>query len=444
MSQESIGVVNRVLQKHFKNSVIYNEEQKPFVRELTMKDVITRILSFLLDSIFMFWPSMIFIISILLLASPANIGESLVISTWELTVIYIVSILSFNTISAIYWVGQTIGLRYYDLKIVKKDHSELTISNVIIRELIGVSLPWACILLSYCMISFSAFIALFVLFLLGNLVFIIVDKKHRSPIDVLLGTTIIKLSDMHQIKEFDEEVIKEEIEEGKDDANLPKEEAALTEEKVDVETKEEKEEALETEEPSLEPLEEESIEVTKDIILEEEPVIEEKEVDSEETMTEPVVEEHEEEIEKQSKAKSKKEKSVTEIISEAVTVVDQALENKKEIYPVKIEKTKKKETTTTKNKTVKVENEENNQKDQVIEDKKDIVMEQRKEEKIEQEPITSKSSHKTEPSKDKKVPKKNQKKKTGKNTKAPAKKATVKVKDIKPIASVKKTTKKSN
>lgn len=412
VSQESIGVVNRVLQKHFKNSAKYNEAQKEYVKELQLTDVKTRVLSFLLDSIFMFWPSMIFIVAFLLLTSPANIGESLVIDTWDLTIVYCLSILSFNTLSGAYWMGQTFGMRYYDLKVVQKDHSEVTAWKMICRELFGVSLPWVLILISFNFVGFTTFFISFALFIIGNLAFIILYKTHVSPIDLLLGTTMIVLPNDDEYEYEDAETT-----ESNDIIVEAKQEEPM---KKDIE----EEIVIESEETNIqEVVLDKTIEVSKEIDkssplhedIKEELIQEDEQVDDEvvkdsflkeEPIEEPSIEELS--IDVTSEKSIEKEKSVTEIISEAVSVVDQALENKKEIYPVKIEKPKKTK----------------------------IIDEPVKEEMKEKLTAEATKAKKTDA-------KKNQKKKNGKNTKASTKKTTVKAKSIKPASVAKKPSKKS-
>lgn len=317
MVREATGAVGKLFQKHDEIRSDYNEKQRHTAEDLTMSGVKIRILSFMLDSIFMFWPSFLFIISLLLLTSPANIGGSLINNIWELTVIYILSILCFNTGSAVYWMGQTFGMRYYQLKIVKKDNSEASVAIILLRELCGVSIPWVMILLSFNMFNLAVFSVLFLSFLFVNFVFIVIDRRHRSIIDLFLGTKLVFLPDVseegNEAENTEETPNKEEVR-----VKTVKEEI---EEKIANTIKEADEKntpKLKSVEPEVEQNVKKDAGSVKELPHDEETVQKEEDPDT--------------------KKKELKEKSVTEIISEAVSVVDQALESKKEVYPVKIEK----------------------------------------------------------------------------------------------------------
>lgn len=335
--REATGAVGKLFQKHDEIRSDYNEKQRHTAEDLTMSGVKIRILSFMLDSIFMFWPSFLFIISLLLLTSPANIRGSLINNIWELTVIYILSILCFNTGSAVYWMGQTFGMRYYQLKIVKKDNSEASVAIILLRELCGVSIPWVMILLSFNMFNLAVFSVLFLSFLFVNFVFIVIDRRHRSIIDLFLGTKLVFLPDVSEEgneaenteetpnkEEVRVKTVKEEIEEKI--ANTIKEAESVIE--LDIPTHKEKEKESEADEKKTPKLKSVESEVEQNVKKDAGSV---KEVPHDEETVQ-------KEEDPDTKKKELKEKSVTEIISEAVSVVDQALESKKEVYPVKIEK----------------------------------------------------------------------------------------------------------
>lgn len=479
MVENSDGVANKLQQKRNKYSVVYNERLKGQARDLSSKEMTLRTLSFLLDAIFMFWPSIIFIVSILLLTSPMNIGGEIIRNTFELSTIYIISILAFNTFSALYFKGQTIGMRYYGLKVVKENLDELNNSQIIIRELVGVSLPWVCILLTYNLMGFSVFFISFLAFVSINFVIIFTDKKHRSLIDMIMHTKLVLLPD--EDTEFDVESILEEtseeineevtitkVEQQKVEKQIveenTKEEPIETHPEIDLENPKEKgfdlkkmvpnlkglvkpkakdEEIVETVvEPAKEEklpeqpskiIKEEKVELPKVNIVEKPKVI----IEPKQSIQKPI--ETPKPIEKKPfqeevkplvspKPTDTKEKSVSEIISEAVSVVDIALESRKKDYSVNIVKPKKPEVKETPKEEPVVEVKPKEEIPQVIQPKEII------EETIQTEPESVEATPRSE----KNNFKKNNKKKNGKPQKVKPTKNNVKVKDIKSISSVKK------
>lgn len=441
MSRETTGVNGDMLENEVKDSMTNEEEQTESYQILKMGDVKTRILSFLLDAIFMFWPSLIFIISMLLLTSPANIGGNIISNTWELTMVYIISIFCFNTVSALYWEGQTLGMRYFQLKIVKSDLQKASRNTILCRELIGVSLPWALIMLSYNIIGFTAFIISFFAFLVVNLLFIIADKQHRSLIDLPLGTKIVyvELTEDTQdlLHEEIEETILSETESIEEHAEQPvsiaddkEAEPVMTvsadaDETMDKVEKDEVEHPVQIDEkdqadnpPAVET---EKQKPQADIEQPAAKPIAKKPDKKVKTKKEDIKEEPQKEMTEKKPAapKEKKEKSVTEIISEAVSVVDEALQPKKEIPPIVIEKPKKKQ-------------EEKPAQTETIQEEVSNA----------QETVTETVVSETQPVK-KPAGKKNQKKKNKGGNKQAAKKNTVNMKQIKPASNSRKPAKKS-
>lgn len=178
--------VNRIMRFHFQIGEIYRSLQKPFVRDLQWCDTKLRILSTCYDFIFMFWPSMIFAFAVIALVSPLNTGDEFLYNTEYLVMCYCMSMLIFNSFSAVYMHGQTIGKRYYSLKIVKKNNDQCSLMICFIREFIGKSVPMAILFYFFQLYGFIAFC------LLDGIVACI-DTKHRSIIDIFLGTKIVVL-----------------------------------------------------------------------------------------------------------------------------------------------------------------------------------------------------------------------------------------------------------
>ena len=144
-----------------------------------------------------------------------------------------------------------------------------------------------------------------------------IDRRHRSIIDLFLGTKLVFLPDVseegNEAENTEETPNKEEVR-----VKTVKEEI---EEKIANTIKEADEKntpKLKSVEPEVEQNVKKDAGSVKELPHDEETVQKEEDPDT--------------------KKKELKEKSVTEIISEAVSVVDQALESKKEVYPVKIEK----------------------------------------------------------------------------------------------------------
>lgn len=157
------------------------------LRAVTKEDVSHRILSFFMDVCIMLCPIAIW--NIILLAVLGNIISITGITFISIIigVLLVLSILFMNTYIYKQTGGQSIGMRMFGFKVVKKSGRPATKQQLLIREMIGFDIPF--IILMY----FTNIFGIIVYWGLNGL-FILADRKHRSIIDTLIGTRVAALT----------------------------------------------------------------------------------------------------------------------------------------------------------------------------------------------------------------------------------------------------------
>ncbi|MEJ8737384.1 RDD family protein [Erysipelotrichaceae bacterium HCN-30851] len=173
------------------------------VRPLTVHDCKERLLSFCMDLCVMLSPIAIWNVILL-----AVLGSILSISGMRLITLFIgvllvISILFFNSYVYQLTGGQSIGMRMFQFKVVKKSGKKASRQQLIVREVIGFAIPF--IILMF----FTNIFGVAVYWMLNGL-FILVDKRCRSIIDVFTGTRVVKIEPKQKPKEEVATVAKEE------------------------------------------------------------------------------------------------------------------------------------------------------------------------------------------------------------------------------------------
>lgn len=153
---------------------------------LTYKNCFLRLFSFLCDVIFMLWPFILFVLAFVLMISPLKIGIKFIYDPIYMNIFVIFSIFLWNTLATLYYGGQTIGQRMYQLKVVNYNGQETSLWKAFFRELLGKSIP-----LAFLFAYYRTFGILIYIIINGIVVFL--DPKHRSIIDFIFHTKVICL-----------------------------------------------------------------------------------------------------------------------------------------------------------------------------------------------------------------------------------------------------------
>lgn len=156
------------------------------LRPLTMQDNKNRLLAFCMDISVMLCPIALWnIILLAVLGSIISITGIKLISLF-IAVLLVISILFLNNYIYQQTKGQSIGMRMYGFKVVKKSGRRASQQQLLLRELVGFDLPF--LVLMY----FTNVFGIALYWMLNGL-FILVDGRHRSLIDVLLGTRVVAI-----------------------------------------------------------------------------------------------------------------------------------------------------------------------------------------------------------------------------------------------------------
>lgn len=156
------------------------------LRPVHKADISHRILSFFMDVSIMLCPIAIW--NIILLAVLGNIISITGITFISIVigVLLVLSILFMNTYIYKQTGGQSIGMRMFGFKVVKKSGRPASKQQLLIREMFGFDIPFIVLMF------FTNILGIIVYWTLNGL-FILVDRKHRSIIDTLIGTRVVAI-----------------------------------------------------------------------------------------------------------------------------------------------------------------------------------------------------------------------------------------------------------
>ena len=167
-----------------KRSKQYQTEGYKHAYNITNAFLLERIFAFALDTCIMLLPIALWellLLMILMGLVPVALLKPLELLTFALVG---VSMFTFNPILSAKSGGQTLGKYFYDLKVVGKDHKETSSFVLILREILGISLPTFLLFLYFNIIGVFAYWIL-------NFLFLLVHPKHISIVDMFLGTRIV-------------------------------------------------------------------------------------------------------------------------------------------------------------------------------------------------------------------------------------------------------------
>lgn len=174
-------------------------------RFLNIKDVVKCFFAYLLDLSVSLLPMALWNVVMIAVFGSMISMSGLDIVNGITKILVIVAALVLNPLFIVKNKGQTLGMALYNLKIAKKDGSEASIVIMLIREVVYFSLPVILIFL-----TLNIYLALG--YILINSLCVLIDVKHRTLIDFILQTCLIKtkVELNEEISEMEEVVVKEE------------------------------------------------------------------------------------------------------------------------------------------------------------------------------------------------------------------------------------------
>lgn len=194
---------NRSFAKFLKQrSSDYEQYGRYLVKDCCLEDLGLRFISFLGDLSASVIPILLWLYIFLFVVMGIIPYGIFSIFTPIMDIALIISLLLVNTYTSILFKGQAFGKIATNFKVVsEKENKECTNKILIIRQVLGFGLPIIIFTYFLNVIGFMAVVAI-------NALFVIIDRKHRSIIDVILKTKVVKLNDKGKKHNF--EVKKEE------------------------------------------------------------------------------------------------------------------------------------------------------------------------------------------------------------------------------------------
>lgn len=178
----------------------YMQYGRYLVKECTVEDAPLRLVSFMGDIAGMLFPILILDYIFLLLAGGFFSYDMFKVSSAFINILVMISMLFTNAGFIYIFKGQTFGKLAMNFKVVNEDHKELHPRTLFIREFAGIGLPITILYLLFHVFGIVIFMAI-------NGLFMVLDKKQRSIIDVLLKTKVVIIDD----KGKKQNIVKEEV-----------------------------------------------------------------------------------------------------------------------------------------------------------------------------------------------------------------------------------------
>ena len=171
-------------------------------RYIEKKDFGDRLLSFMLDVSVALSPMMLWnIVMLAVLGSLMSFSGVKVVNV-IVGVMMIGSIFFLNTIICRKTGGQSLGMYLYDFQLIRISGKKANIRQMYMRDLIGFAIPFVVLML------FTSIFGVMAYWLLNGIV-VLADKKHRSLIDFLTRTCVVKIVGSTFIAESVKETVKQ-------------------------------------------------------------------------------------------------------------------------------------------------------------------------------------------------------------------------------------------
>lgn len=165
----------------------YNQYGKYMVQEFTLNEMPLRFISMLGDIIIMLIPILLWLyITLFAVAGLTPVALAYAVMTVTAILVILFTVVG-NVILSVNLKGQSFGKLALGYKVVNDDNSECDSKTLIIREAIGKEVP---IILLYVFLGIKGLLA----FIVIDGLCVVIDKKHRSIIDILLKTKVVILN----------------------------------------------------------------------------------------------------------------------------------------------------------------------------------------------------------------------------------------------------------
>lgn len=177
--------------KETKESIKYqNNELKNyrFMKKIDYKD---RVLAFMVDLIVMISPMMLWDIVMLAVLGSLLSFTGLKIFNIIVVLMLIYSIFFLNNAIYPYTDGQSLGMNFFNFKVIKKNGKRASKKQINARYMIGFAIPF--VILMY----FTSIFGILLYWGLNSIVFLL-DKKHRSIIDFITRTYVVRVVEHKQ------------------------------------------------------------------------------------------------------------------------------------------------------------------------------------------------------------------------------------------------------
>lgn len=167
----------------------YMQYGRYMVQDMSVEDMPLRLISFLGDMVAMLFPILILDLVFLMVTGGLLSYNMFRFSSILVDFLIMASIVISNAIFIVLFKGQTFGKLALNYKVVyDADNKEVKDKVLLIREIVGITIP---LLILYIFLQLLGFLV----FMLINGLFVIIDRKHRSIIDMIMKTKVVILSD---------------------------------------------------------------------------------------------------------------------------------------------------------------------------------------------------------------------------------------------------------
>lgn len=175
----------------------YNQYGKYLVQEFNYGNIWLRGIGELGDITIMLLPITIWV-DVFLFVTTGMVPVAFLYAIMTLTIILMILFTAFgNSYCSLLFSGQSFGKVCLRLKVVNSDNTQCERNTIIIREVLGKEVP---LILLFIFLGVKGAL----LFLVINGLFVIIDKQHRSIVDIPLKTKVVILSPMGMKHDMDQ------------------------------------------------------------------------------------------------------------------------------------------------------------------------------------------------------------------------------------------------
>ena len=155
-------------------------------RYLNRADIADRTWAFGIDAIAVLIPMAVWNLVMLLVLGSVIPFVVLRFVNWIVAAGLIVTLVYYNTVVCPQFHGQTYGMKEYDLQIISSNCKKASKKQLIIREVVGFAIPFVVLMFFTSILGVIAYVIL-------NGIVVLADKKHRSIIDFVSATYVVRV-----------------------------------------------------------------------------------------------------------------------------------------------------------------------------------------------------------------------------------------------------------